>query len=91
MAFNPSEEITKLDIPVLVLNGSFDLQVDVKDAEILKDANPNAELVVLENMNHIFRKIEGENLENTKSYNEPGRELHPELIPALVEFIQSID
>lgn len=91
MAFNPSEEIRKLDMPVLVINGSFDLQVDVKDAEILKEANANAQLVVLENMNHIFRKIEGENLENTKSYNEPGRELHPELIPALVGFIQSID
>lgn len=91
MTFNPSEEIAKLDIPVLIVNGSFDLQVDVKDAELLKEANPNAELVILENMNHIFRKIEGENLENTKAYNEPGRELHPELIPTLVEFIKSID
>lgn len=91
MAFNPSEEIAKLDIPVLIVNGSFDLQVDVMDAELLKKANSEAELVILENMNHIFRKIEGENLENTKAYNEPGRELHPELIPALVEFIKSID
>lgn len=91
MAFNPSEEIAKLDVPVLIVNGSFDLQVDVMDAELLKKANPEAELVILENMNHIFRKIEGENLENTKAYNEPGRELHPELIPVLVEFIKSID
>lgn len=90
MKYDPAEEISKLEIPVLIVNGSNDLQVDVKDAEILKEANPNAKLVILEDMNHIFRKIEGENLDNTKAYNEPARPLHPELIPTLVDFVKSI-
>ncbi len=90
MKYDPAEEISKLEIPVLIVNGSNDLQVDVKDAEILKEANTNAELVILEDMNHIFRKIEGENLDNTKAYNEPARPLHPELIPTLVDFVKSI-
>lgn len=90
MKYDPAGEISKLEIPVLIINGSNDLQVDVKDAEILKEAKPAAQLVILENMNHIFRKIEGENLENTKAYNEPSRPLHPELIPTLVDFVQSI-
>lgn len=90
MKYDPAEELAKTDIPVLIVNGTFDLQVDVTDAEILKEARPEAELVLIENMNHIFRKIEGENLENTKAYNEPQRPLHPELVPELVEFIRSI-
>jgi uncharacterized protein len=47
--------------------------------------------VILEGMNHIFRKIEGESLENTKAYNEPARPLHPELITVLADFIHSVE
>ncbi|MFO7721260.1 MAG: alpha/beta hydrolase [Gillisia sp.] len=90
MNYDPAGEISKLEIPVLIINGSNDLQVDVRDAEILKEAKPAAKLVILEDMNHIFRKIEGENLDNTKAYNEPARPLHPELIPTLVDFVNSI-
>ncbi|MCM4159754.1 alpha/beta hydrolase [Antarcticibacterium flavum] len=91
MKYDPAVELAKLDIPVLIVNGSFDLQVDVEDAKILKEAKPAAQLVILDQMNHIFRKIEGESLENTKAYNEPARPLHPELLPAIVGFIQAIE
>lgn len=91
MQFDPAEELAKLEIPVLLVNGNYDLQVDVVDAELLQKASPQSQLVILDKMNHIFRKIEGESLENTKAYNEPNRPLHPELIPALVDFIKSIE
>ncbi len=90
MKFDPASELAKLEIPVLIVNGSFDLQVDVTDANLLQNAAPGAQLVVPEKMNHIFRKIEGENLDNTKAYNEPARPLHPILIPTLADFIKSI-
>lgn len=90
MKYDPVPEIAKLEIPILIINGSFDLQVDTTDAEILNAAAPNSKLVILKNMNHIFREINGENLENTKAYNEPNRPLHPELIPVLTDFIKSI-
>jgi hypothetical protein len=88
--YNPAEEIAKLEIPTLIINGSFDIQVDTTEATLLAEANPNAELVILEKMNHVFRKIEGDDLENTKAYNEPNRPLHPELISTLVNFIKSV-
>ena len=91
MQFDPAEELSKLEIPVLLVNGNYDLQVDVIDAELLQKASPDSQLVIPEKMNHIFRKIEGESLENTKAYNEPNRPLHPELIPAMVDFIKSIE
>lgn len=89
--FDPAAEIAKLDVPVLIINGSFDIQVDVKDAELLHEAAPESKIVILEKMNHIFRKIEGEHLENTKAYNEPHRPLHPELISTISEFVKSIE
>lgn len=90
MKYDPALEIAKLEVPILIINGSFDLQVDSTDAEILNAAAPNSKMVILKNMNHIFREIKGENLENTKAYNEPNRPLHPELIPVLTDFIKSV-
>ena len=91
MKYDPALEIANLKIPILIINGSFDLQVDITDAEILNAAAPNSQMVILENMNHIFREIKGENLENSKAYNEPHRPLHPELIPVLTDFIKTIE
>ena len=91
MKFDPAAEVAKLEIPVLVINGSFDIQVDVKDAEILDEAALDSKIIILDKMNHIFRKIDGEHLENTKAYNEAHRPLHPELVPAISEFVKSIE
>ena len=92
MEYNPAEEIAKLDIPVLIISGTADIQVDVKDAELLKTANKSAQLSLIDNMNHIFRKIETKDqLVNTKSYNEPNQPLHPELVPVITEFIKELE
>ncbi|MCG9973184.1 alpha/beta hydrolase family protein [Christiangramia crocea] len=92
MKYNPAEEIAKLDIPVLIINGSEDIQVETKEAEFLKNASDDAQLVIIENMNHIFRKIESKDrLVNTKSYNEPNQPLHPDLIPVITEFVKELE
>jgi len=90
MQYDPAQEISKLKIPVLIINGSFDIQVDETDAKLLHEASPNSKLTILDKMNHIFRKIDGDALENTKAYNQPELPLHPELIPTLVDFIDTI-
>jgi fermentation-respiration switch protein FrsA (DUF1100 family) len=38
----PSEEIKKLKIPILILNGTKDLQVKTSEAELLHKANPES-------------------------------------------------
>lgn len=92
MQYDPSEEIAKLEIPVLIVNGTGDIQVEENQAEMLSEANPEAELEIMEKMNHVFRKIDSEDmLVNTKSYNEPEQPLHPELIPVLTEFIKTLE
>ena len=90
MKYEPTEVISTLEMPILIINGSFDIQVDTTEAQLLKEANPKSQLVILDKMNHVFRKIEGDNLENTKAYNEPNRALHPQLISTLVDFIKTI-
>ncbi|MUP46366.1 alpha/beta hydrolase [Gramella sp. BOM4] len=92
MKYDPATEISKLEIPVLIINGTSDIQVPEKEARLLKEAKPAAELVILDKMNHIFREIESEDrLVNTKSYNEPNRPLHPELVPVISDFVKELE
>ena len=88
MQYNPQEEIKKLQIPILIINGSKDLQVSVEEANLLKEAVKNAQIEIIEKMNHILVPIEGNNLENSKSYNESFRTLSLKLIDAIVKFIK---
>ncbi|MFK7832387.1 MAG: alpha/beta hydrolase family protein [Winogradskyella sp.] len=88
MSHNPSEIIKDLDIPILIINGTKDLQVSVKEAEVLKAANTESQLVIIENMNHVLFEIEGDDLENSKSYNESFRKVSPLLIESITSFMQ---
>ncbi|MEZ2415319.1 alpha/beta hydrolase [Muriicola sp. E247] len=85
--YNPTEEIAKLNCPVLVLQGTTDIQVKVKDAEMLVNANPEAEKVILEGMNHVLKEAPIDRMENIESYNNPSLPLMDGLIPAIVSFI----
>jgi hypothetical protein len=87
MAYNPSEEIKKLQIPVLIINGTKDLQVKVEEANKLHEAKPDSEIVIIENMNHILKNIDKDE-NNMKSYYSPDFPLSEELINTLDLFIK---
>ncbi len=88
MQYDPQTIIKELKIPSLIINGTKDVQVSETEAKLLKEGIPNAELVIIDKMNHVLVPIEGDALENTKAYNEPLRELAPELISSIVSFIK---
>ncbi|HET7360613.1 MAG TPA: alpha/beta fold hydrolase [Salinimicrobium sp.] len=85
--YNPAEEIAELHIPVLIINGTRDLQVSIQEAKALKAAKPGAKLVLLKNMNHVLKKIEDPSA-NLASYNKPNKPLHPKLVPTIVAFVK---
>ena len=66
-------------MPILILNGDKDLQVNPSEVKALKEAQPKAETHIIPKMNHVFLIIEGDNLANAKSYNEPLRPISKEL------------
>ncbi|GAA4107478.1 alpha/beta hydrolase [Aquimarina addita] len=86
--YNPVEEIQQIEIPVLIIQGDKDLQVEVSESEKLKEAIPSAEYVLIENMNHILREIKGGRLENHKSYNEHWVKIIPEITSTIVNFVK---
>ncbi|MFK8058721.1 MAG: alpha/beta hydrolase family protein [Polaribacter sp.] len=84
---NPLEEIKKVTIPTLIINGDKDFQVLISDAENLKKAKPDAEYVVIKNMNHVLKNIENEE-DNLKSYNNPDFPVSKQLIQTIVSFVK---
>lgn len=86
MNLNPLTEIKKIKIPALIINGDKDIQVQVKDAENLKSAKPNAELAIIKNMNHVLKTIEKDE-DNMKSYVSAGYPISEELVKIISTFI----
>ncbi len=87
MAYNPQEEIGSLEMPILIINGTKDLQVSEEEANLLHAANSKSTLSIIENMNHILVPIAGDTLENSKSYNESQRKISIELVELIISFI----
>ncbi len=90
--YEPSEEIAKLQIPVLIINGTNDAQGKEEQAEMLHKVAKNSELVLLKNMNHVFREVISNDLtKNYQTYSNPKLALHPEIIPVLNDFIKNLE
>ena len=85
--FDPVIEITKLDKPVLVVQGDADIQVTVGDAERLAESNANAKLVVIENMNHVLKYSGAGRQKNIATYSQPDLPVNTELLRVIKVFL----
>jgi len=87
--FDPQKEIAKLKIPVMIIQGTTDIQVTTEDANRLFKAQPKAKLVVIEGMNHIMKPAPADRQMNILTYTQPDLPLKEELIEKLVPFLLS--
>lgn len=84
---NPLKIIKKVTVPTLIINGDKDFQVLAKDAKNLKEAKPEAQLVIIKNMNHVLKHIEKDK-NNLNSYLSPDFPISKKLIKTVTNFIQ---
>jgi fermentation-respiration switch protein FrsA (DUF1100 family) len=77
--YDPVREMKKVKIPVLILQGTTDLQIPVTDAEKLKKAKSEATLVIVNGMN-----------QNIATYNKPDLPLKPEAVNSIVTFVKGL-
>ena len=87
MKYDPAKEISKLKVPILIIQGDADLQVTAQDAIMLSESKPSATLLFLENMNHVLKVSEADIQKNLGTYKNPDLPLKPGLVNVIVSFV----
>ncbi|SDR19845.1 hypothetical protein SAMN04490195_3747 [Pseudomonas moorei] len=87
---DPAAAFAKLKMPALIIQGSNDIQVGVNDARMLKAAKPDAELAVIEGMNHVMRIVPNDVKRQLASYKDPQLPLAAELGTRILGFIDGL-
>ena len=88
--YTPEAEIKKLSVPVLIVQGTTDIQVGPADARALKKSRPEAELRIVEGMNHVLKTVSDELAAQHASYIVPTYPVAPELIESIRAFVRAI-
>ena len=86
--YDPKKEIAKLDIPILIVQGTTDIQVSVSDADKLALANKKSQKQIIEGMNHILKEAVMDRQKNIQTYSIPDLPLKKELMEVIVKFIE---
>ncbi|MDA3853689.1 MAG: alpha/beta hydrolase [Bacteroidales bacterium] len=87
--YDPREEIRKLSCPILVIQGTTDIQVSIENARALKQANTKAKLSFIEGMNHILKDAPADRMQNIATYNQTELALHHDMLDTIVNFIST--
>jgi len=89
--YDPAEEIARLKVPALIVQGTTDIQCSVEDAKRLDKSCKNAKLLLVEGMNHIMKKVSDDQTEQIKSYGDPSLPIASEMMEPTVAFIKGLE
>jgi len=89
LRIDPRVEIAKLSVPVLIIHGSRDAQVPSLDAELLAKAHSGARLVMVEEMNHVFKCVDADVAAQQASYSDPNIPVATALVDAVSSFVNA--
>ena len=88
-SYHPEEEISRLDMPILIMQGTNDIQIQVKDAQMLHNAAAKSRLEIIQGMNHVFRQAPENRLLNMQTYGNPELPIDNSLVNLIVDFIDN--
>lgn len=87
---DPAAAFGRVKVPALIVQGRNDIQVGVEDAQLLHKARPQAELALIEGMNHVFRIVPQDLEQQMISYRNPTAPLADQLTQRIVHFIDAL-
>ena len=89
LKYDPAKEIAGLSMPILVIQGTTDLQVSVDDAKLLLDNNKRAKLAIIEDMNHVMKHTTEKTVAGQmKCYSDPAVPIEPRLVDTVDGFLK---
>jgi len=87
--YTPSAEIAMLSVPVLILQGTTDIQVNPAEAQALKAAAPRATLVLVDGMNHVMKHVV-DPAQQASSYSDPALPIVSDVPDAIATLIRAV-
>ncbi|GAA4095989.1 alpha/beta hydrolase [Mucilaginibacter panaciglaebae] len=90
LRFDPTDEIKKLKIPVLIVQGTTDLEIPVIEGDKLKHVRSSYTYAVMRGMNYVLRDAPADKDKNLATYTQPQLPLKPELVSTVVDFIKGL-
>nr|WP_276604894.1 alpha/beta fold hydrolase [Nannocystis sp. RBIL2] len=89
-AYDPAAILAQLEVPSAIVQGTTDIQVGIIDAERLAAAAPEAQVRIIEGMNHVLKAAQLEETSQSQAYFDPSLPVVPELLDALVEWLDEV-
>src|SRR5262249_23145065 len=83
MSYDPAQLLARYAGPVLLLQGTTDLQISMQDAQRLAGARSGVTLVTLEGVNHILKVAPADRAANTATYGNSALPIAPSLVEAI--------
>lgn len=86
--YDPTVEIRKVKCPILIIQGTNDMQVSVDNAQKLKSAKSSATLLIIRGMSHILKDGPADREQNLATYKDPTLPLNTEMVNAVIDFVK---
>jgi len=87
LRFDPAAEIAKVKVPVLIVQGTTDMQVTVDDARALAAAKAGSKLEIVDGMNHVLKMVPVDRDKQIASYGDPSLAVAPRVVDAIAAFV----
>ncbi|MCM1109963.1 MAG: alpha/beta hydrolase [Clostridium sp.] len=84
---DPAESFARIEVPVLLLGGEWDCQVDTRaNTELARRIRPETEIRVFPRVNHMFQPAQAE--VSSMNYAQIKTTIDPSVLSAVIEFIK---
>ncbi len=84
---DPAAELARLHVPVLVVQGTTDLQVEDAEAEMLAGSTPGVRVLHVAGMNHALKVAAGGRVQQYPTYANPRLPVVPMLLDSMAAFV----
>jgi pimeloyl-ACP methyl ester carboxylesterase len=89
LKYAPAAEIKKLKCPIMILQGTCDIQVKVKDAQNLHEANKKSILKIIPGMSHTLKNAGADCVDEQKTYTDGSMPVDSMMVKDIIEFIKA--
>ena len=88
--YDPVDALARLHVPVLIIQGTTDIQTSPDDARALAGARPGLSPTMIEGMNHVLKLVSPDATAQDRSYQDPTLPVPGRLVAEIATFVHDV-